>query len=40
MPEDGDGADVCFMDFKKAFDLVNHRLLFVKFRALGFGEVL
>ncbi len=27
------------MDFKKAFDLANHRLLLVKLRALGFKEV-
>ncbi len=26
------------MDFKKAFDLVNHRLLLVKLRALGFRD--
>ncbi len=37
MLEDGDGVDVCFMDFKKAFDRVNHRPLLVKFRVLGFG---
>ncbi len=35
---DGDGVNVCFMDFKKVFDLVNHRLLLEKMRALGFGE--
>ncbi len=34
----GDDMDVCFMDFEKAFDLVNHRLLLVKMRALGLGE--
>ncbi len=38
MLEDGDDVDVCFMDFKEAFDLVNHRLLLEKLRALGFGE--
>ncbi len=37
MLEDGDDVDMCFMDFKPAFDLVNHRLLLVKLRALGFG---
>ncbi len=37
MMEEGEDVDVCFMDFKKAFDLVNHRLLLVKLRALGFG---
>ncbi len=36
--EDGDDVQVCFMDFMKAFDLVNHRLLPVKLRDLGFGE--
>ncbi len=38
MLEDGDDVDVCLMDFKMAFDLVTHRLLLVKLRALGFGE--
>ncbi len=38
MLEDGEDVDVCFMDFKKAFDLVNHRLLLVKLRALGFRD--
>ncbi len=38
MLEDGDDVDACFMDFKKAFDLVNHRLLLVNLRALGLGE--
>ncbi len=38
MLEDGDYVDVCFMDFNKAFDLVNHRLLLERLRALGFGE--
>ncbi len=37
MMEEIEGVDVCFMDFKKVFDLVNHRLLLVKLRALGFG---
>ncbi len=31
-------VDVCFTDFKKAFDLVNHRLLLVQLRALDFEE--
>ncbi len=38
MLEDGGDVDVCFMDFKKAFDLVYHRLLLEQLRALGFGE--
>ncbi len=38
MLEDGDDVDVCFIDVKKAFDLVNHWLLVVKLRALGFNE--
>ncbi len=28
---------MCFIDFKKAFHLVNHMLLFVKLAALVFG---
>ncbi len=31
--------DVCLMNLKKAFALVNRRLLLVKFRGLGFREV-
>ncbi len=38
MTEEGEDADVCFLNFKKAFDLVSHRLLLVKLRALGFWE--
>ncbi len=37
MLEDGDDVNVCIMDFKPSCDLVNHRLLLVKLRALGFG---
>ncbi len=39
MLEDGDDVDVCFMNFKKAFDLMNHRLLLcalAKTVSLGF----
>ncbi len=38
MLEDDDDVDVCFMDFKKAFDTMNHQLLLMKLPALGLGE--
>ncbi len=38
MLEEGEDGDVRVMVFKKAFDLVNHRLLLVKLRALGFRD--
>ncbi len=38
MLEDGDDVDVCFKGIKKAFDQLNHRLLLVKLRALGFEK--
>ncbi len=38
MLEDGDDVNVCFMDFMKAFDCLNHRLLLMKMRALGLGN--
>jgi hypothetical protein len=31
-------VDVIYIDFKKAFDSVNHKLLICVLRALGFGE--
>ncbi len=38
MLEEGEDMDVCYMGFKKAFDLVNHRMLLVKLRALAFRD--
>ncbi len=38
MLEEGKDVDVCFMDFKQAFDLVSHRLLLVKLKALGIRD--
>ncbi len=41
MLEEGEEVGVHFMDFKKAFDLVNHRLLFVdlgKTVLIGWGR--
>ncbi len=37
MKEEGEDVVMCFLDFNKAFDLVNHWLLLVKLRALRFG---
>ncbi len=36
MLENGEDVKVCFMDFKEALDLVNHQLLLVNLRAMGF----
>jgi hypothetical protein len=36
--DQGDGVDVLFLDFKKAFDSVPHQRLLYKMRNLGIGN--
>ncbi len=36
--ENGQGVDACYLDLRKAFDLVNHRLLLHKVKAVGIGS--
>ncbi len=38
--DEGDSADVVYLDMRKAFDTVNHRLLLEKVKAYGIGPVL
>lgn len=37
MNEDS-AVDLCFLDFRKAFDVVNHQIMFAKLAALGISD--
>ncbi len=39
MIDEGHTVDVIYLDFAKAFDSVNHRLLLAKMKSCKFGDV-